>query len=831
MPQSKEMTLDEKIELFTYGLFGYCAENDDFPEPIGIAASFDTDVMFSFGKFTSEKSDNPFMLSPSAELSGYSHGKSTGGCLGEDPLLSGSMAAAFAEGASSKTVPVIDGFYTGSEENISIPTALKHDYYLKPFEAAIKSGFAKGIYVPGGRVNGIEAGKNPETRIIAKDKWKALFTAADESVIKDKRDYSEALSEIIKNNFVDLICGEPEVLRSALNEALDSGKITENDIDKALDGIIKARDSIKKEDSVSPDGRSAHIALRIAEESVVLLRNNRLVLPFKKSEPICVIGYFAELGFGGAALNSIEALAGKENVRYEPANDIVAIRNADTGFYFYVNDDGILICGAPLINERCLFDMYDWGSGKFSLKSKFNEKFIIDSESMKCGQSSEPGIFSMIKHGNDYYFKHKRSGYMHITSDGRIIANGKIKPSKNSLFHIEIFSSGIDRACRAVTETHNVVLFCGNHPGLEKNGAAQIPDSQQRVADKLAGLNSRTAVFLVSGTPCNISPNFDTVMWLPHGGSSIGEASARALFGEFSPAGRCPLTWYEPEDNIGNEFDGNIIRAESTYRYFVGKPLFPFGHGLSYTSFRYGAIRLNKTEFSSGERIEVSFEVINIGKVSSDEVVQLYSSAPRFARSVPQKELRAFKRIHIGAGEEVTVTLSFNADELAMWDINEDRFKLYSGDYSLQTGCSSSDIMRNRDIKINGENYRGIDVTKPVSAAASYEYIGSEFRTDGSFEEYAYMKEGGNVIFENCFLNGEGKLDITAANPSLPVTLTVIRTDIDAVVASVDIPHTGGSERFVKVTADLCRIDGVCDLKFSVDGILSFKSFQMHNTK
>ena len=162
-----------------------------------------------------------------------------------------------------------------------------------------------------------------------------------------------------------------------------------------------------------------------------------------------------------------------------------------------------------------------------------------------------------------------------------------------------------------------------------------------------------------------------------------------------------------------------------------------------------------------------------------------------------------------------------------MWDINENKFKLYSGDYSLQTGCSSADVMRNRDIKIIGENYRGIDVSKIVPAAASYDYIGSEFRTDRNFEEYAFIKDCGSLIFENCFLNGEGKLEITAANPSSAVTLTVIRTDIDAVVASADIPYTGGSERFVKVTAEFSKFDGICDLKFAADGTLSLKSFQM----
>lgn len=839
MPQNKQMPLDEKIELLTYGIVDYpkdCAYlNGDFPDPIGIAASFDPEVMFSFGQYAAEKAESkPFVLSPPADPNVDPRYGSMSCSLGEDPMLSGNMTAAFAEGVlggkseTPRAIPIISGCFTGGcEESSSIPVVLKRDYYLKPFEKAMKKRSAKGVFISRGKVNGIEQQLCPEISTIAKSEWGALFTVADGRGLADYSDYSDSLSKIIKNSFADIVCGDPKVLKLALREALDSGKITEKDIDKALEGLIEARERITKESASSNDSRAA---LRAAEESVVLLRNNDFILPFDRKEPITVVGYFADLCFGGSGstvLDSIVALCGRENVSYEPGNDIVALRNADTGFYFYVNDDDTMICGAPLINERCLFDLYDWGSKKFSLRSRFTGKFIGEGETMGCVQSSEPGIFTLVKNGGDYHIKHRREGYMHITSDGRVTANGRLKPSKNSLFHIEIFSSGIDRACRAVTETHNVAVFCGNNPIPERSGVMRIPESQQRIAEKVVGLNSRTVLFLMTGTPCEVLPKFNTVVWIPHGGSAIGAAAAGAMFGEFSPAGRCPVTWYASENDLSDISDRNIIRAETTYRYFGGKPLFPFGYGLSYTSFRYGAIRLNKTEFSAGERVEVSFEVSNIGKNASDEVVQLYSTAPRFSRNVPQKELRAFKRIRIEAGEEAAVTLSFTVDDLAMWDINENRFRLLSGDYTLQTGCSSADIMRTCDIKINGGDYRGIDVAKSVSAAVSYDYIGAELCTDSEFEEYAFIKDSGSIVFENCFLNGEGKLEITAANPSSAVTVTVIRTDIQAVVASVDIPHTGGAERFIKVTADLCRIDGICDLKFSVDGTLSFKSFRM----
>lgn len=843
MPKNKKLTLEEKIDLLTYGLIGYKKDGaysrGDFPDPIGIAASFDTDVMFSYGKYAAEKarqSDEPFALSPSADLNGDPRCKAVDDTLGEDPLLSGSMTAAFAEavfgsGETACAIPVISGFYTVNEsgENASVPAALKRDYYLKPFEMAMKSGFPKGIYAPRGKVNGIETRRSPELSAIAKNEWGALFTAADGRGLADNSDYSDSLAEILANNAADIICDDPEILKAALREALDAEKIKESNIDRAISGLITAKNLLDKKPETNSDNSAA---IRAAEKSVVLLRNQNLVLPFSRKEPICVVGYYADLNFGGSSstiLDSIVALAGRENVIYEPGNDVIALRNAQTGFYFAVNDDGMPICSAPLINERCLFDLYDWGSGKFSLKSKFNGKFVLDSETLVCGQS-EPGIFTLIKSDNDYRIKHSRDGYMHITADGRISANGRLKPPKNSLFHIEIFSSGADRVSRAVSETHNVVVFCGNHPKLEEKGAMRIPDKQRKIADGILGLNSRAALFLVTGNPCVISPKFDTVIQIPHGGSAMGAAAAGALFGAFSPAGRCPVTWYASESDLSDEGDRNIIRAESTYRYFSGKPLFPFGYGLSYTSFRYGAIKLNKSEFSAGERIEVTFEVSNIGKFASDEVVQLYSTSPRFSRGVPQKELRAFKRIHIPAGEQAIVTLSFNADDLALWDINENKFKLYGGDYQLQAGCSSADIMRTRDFKISGEKYRGINVTKPVSAAVSYDYINTELRTDSRFEEYALIN-GGSLIFENCFLNGENKLEIVAANPASAVTVSVVRTDIQAVVATVEIPHTGGTERFVTVTADLCRIDGICDLKFSADGTLAFKSFRMLNSR
>lgn len=912
----EELTLDEKLLLITYRqreiprlgikavkigseaarglvcrsdprdeyLFG-TAPTTVFPEPFGLAATFDPEIMLAMGDITGKEAriynrqgkSSLFLWAPTVDMERDPRWGRTEEGYGEDPLLTGEMAAAFTAGMRggdekySRVIPTLKHFYANNHEddrtadNATIPTILKRDYYLKPFERAVKKGGAKCLMTSYNEVNGVEAMLNPELSEICKKEWGLVFSVTDawdfvENVTRHRNDncHAETLSRVYKNGGADIITDEQDVVEAAAREALEKGLISEEDIDNALFGSLKARFMLGEFDSDCPysnipdselcTAQSYAVTLRAAEESLILLRNRKSVLPFNKNERVSIIGIHADMNFldwytgtsekNPTILDAIVALIGRENVSYESGNDVIALRNAASGFYFEVKDDGKLVCDAPLINERCLLELFEWGGGEVSIKSRYNGKFLREDGTLSCCSDTVYGWFikekfTLLRDGRRCVMKNCRGKFLKITENGDITVCDNQKARANSFFNIEVFSSGIDRVRRAATETHNTVVFCGNNPLVgaremidRKN--LNLPEHQQLIANTVLGLNENAVLFLVSGYPYAVGAEFPTVMHSAHNGPAMGTAVAKALFGDISPAGRCPMTWYSSEKELCSIKDYNIISTESTYRYYKGEALFPFGYGLSYTTFRYSAPHLNKSSFSEGERVEITVEVSNIGTFDSDEVVQIYVSAPRFSSAVPKKELRAFRRVHIKGGESEVVTLNFDVDELKMWDINQNKYTLFSGVYEIQAGASSEDIFRTCEINIDGEEYRGLDVKNHVSAAASWEYCGMELRTDKSLCEYGFFKKyGGSVTFENCCLNGENKLEIIASNPATKSKITVVDAQSGKVLAEAEIPQAGALNNFSAVVVDFEQLFGFYNLKFQVNDVMSFKSFRI----
>lgn len=910
----EELTLDEKLLLITtrqqeiprlgikaFNIGGEAArglvcrfradnENSDtelpttvFPEPFGLAATFDTDIMRQMGEVTGVETRiynkqgkaSLCLWAPTVDLERDPRWGRTEEGYGEDPFLTGEMAAAFTKGMYgndekyARVIPTLKHFYANNNEedrtvdNSSIPLALKHDYYLKAFERPIKHGGARSVMTAYNRINGVEGICNPELSAL-KEKWGMLFSVTDggdfvQNVTNHKTDgtHAETLARVYKNRGADIMTDDREVVEAAAGKALSEGAISESDIDNALFGAIKARFMLGEFDSDCPYNdipqnllccpEHRKTARTAAEEAIVLLRNRRLTLPLKKDERVAIVGVHANMnfrdwytGYSERNLTILDALKGivdEEKLSYESGNDIIALRNAENGFYFSVSEDGSFVCDTPLISESCLLELYEWGDDYVSFRSKLTGKFLSERGVVRCDSDEPYGWnvrerFTFLRDGSQCVIKNWQERWLYVTQSGEIAVSDKIKHPQGSKFDVELFASGCDRVRKIVTEARNVVLFCGNNPMI---GAREcydrkhldLPKRQRELADMILSINEDAVLFMVSGYPYAVDSRFGAVLHTPHSGSEMGAAVARTLFGEISPAGRCPITWYSSENELGSIKDYNIIRTESTYRYYKGEPLFPFGHGLSYTAFRYGALQLNKTSFEKGERVEVTLEVQNVGKLASDEVVQLYVSAPRFSSAVPKKELRAFRRLHIPAGETAIVALMFDIDELAMWDINTNSFTLFGGKYEIQVGASSEDILRTAEINVNAEEYKGIDITKPVPAAASWEYTGVEFLTDKSLNEYALLNDWqSGISYENCRLNHERKLEIVAANPAVKTTLRVFCVNTGELIAAVDIPSTGSFSEFTTVNVDVAPISGMNTLKFQPGGMLALKSFK-----
>ncbi|MBV9124406.1 MAG: fibronectin type III-like domain-contianing protein, partial [Planctomycetes bacterium] len=172
-------------------------------------------------------------------------------------------------------------------------------------------------------------------------------------------------------------------------------------------------------------------------------------------------------------------------------------------------------------------------------------------------------------------------------------------------------------------------------------------------------------------------------------------------FGDDNPGGKLPYTVYESVRQIPPQTEYDITKG-FTYLYFTGQPLFPFGHGLSYTTFAYRHLELSAPEISAQGKTEVRLEVENTGQRSGDEVVQLYVHAVAGRVKRPLKELRGFQRVHLQPGEKRRLTFSLPADQLAFYDVQTHSFVVDPGSYNVLIGSSSADIRLTGRLKVIG---------------------------------------------------------------------------------------------------------------------------------
>jgi beta-glucosidase len=179
----------------------------------------------------------------------------------------------------------------------------------------------------------------------------------------------------------------------------------------------------------------------------------------------------------------------------------------------------------------------------------------------------------------------------------------------------------------------------------------------------------------------------------------MGNGLADVLFGDYNPAGRTSQTWPKSTNDIPPMMDYNI-RHGRTYMYSWREPLYPFGFGLSYTTFAYSNLRTSAASLSAKGSLDVSVDVKNTGTRAGDEVVQLYVKHITSAVDRPNKELRGFKRVPLEAGETKTVTINLPASRLAYWDPTGKAWVVESDKVQLMVGGSSADTKLNQTISV-----------------------------------------------------------------------------------------------------------------------------------
>ena len=194
-----------------------------------------------------------------------------------------------------------------------------------------------------------------------------------------------------------------------------------------------------------------------------------------------------------------------------------------------------------------------------------------------------------------------------------------------------------------------------------------------------------------------IEPYADAIVLAWYPGEQGGTALADILYGKVSPSGRLPVTFYKSLNDLPDYKDYSM--KGRTYRYFNGSVQYPFGFGLSYTTFNYAWSKMPKAMYALADKIDFSLAINNTGKMDGDEVVQAYIEYPQ-SEGMPLKELKAFKKIHIKKGTASTVALSIPVSDLQKWDIATNNWKLYKGNYTICIGKNASEYLLNKTFTV-----------------------------------------------------------------------------------------------------------------------------------
>ena len=283
-----------------------------------------------------------------------------------------------------------------------------------------------------------------------------------------------------------------------------------------------------------------------------------------------------------------------------------------------------------------------------------------------------------------------------------------------------------DAAVKAAKASDVAVVVVGNHPlcgaykgllmgfvkddaecptpgeAMENHDRKSIDLDQESLIQQVYKANPKTVVVLVSGFPLAINwtqQNVPAVIHTSHSAQEEGTAIADVLFGDYNPAGRLVQNWPKSIDQLPPMRDYDI-RHGRTYMYFKGEPLYPFGYGLSYTTFKYSKLRTSAPGLKRDGQITVSLNVTNTGARDGDEVVQLYVKHLGSKVDRPGKELRGFQRVHLARGETKTVEIPLKAQTLAYWSEAKGGFEVEEEPIGIMAGSSSADVKLQRTIKV-----------------------------------------------------------------------------------------------------------------------------------
>jgi beta-glucosidase len=548
----------------------------------------------------------------------------------------------------------------------------------------------------------------------------------------------------------DLNCGD--YYRSYLQEAIGLGLIEEKDIDTALTRVLSARFRLGEFDppgivpytSISQEKLDCQehrdLALEAARKAIVLLKNDGILpLDRNKIKSIAVIGPNAEecqLGiYSGWPNIRISLLDGIKNstsaygikVRYSQGCEIGGefMKPIESKYFAQIESSGKtgMICeyfnnmnlaGKPVFTRIDSIINFSWGwspapgvsENQFSVR--WTGKIIPpETRIYRLGTRTDDGA---------RLYLNKQLLFEDWTEHGEKPNNKEVELIAGKEYEIvfehfdnymgatarltwDLGQKDFNEAIKAAGESDVVILAFGTNPGLSGEELDRtdisLPEVQMELFREIARVNPNIIVVLINGGPIALAGTEENAMAIIEAwytGQSSGTAIADVIFGDVNPGGKLPETFYKSTDQLPPFADYDIINNGRTYMYFDKPVLYPFGHGLSYTTFEYSQLKLSSEKINSDNEIEIQFNIQNTGNYKGDEVVQVYIRDLEASVKMPIRQLKRFRRITLEPKETKTVKFSLPASELSFYDIESNDFIVEPGEFEIQIGSSSEDI-------------------------------------------------------------------------------------------------------------------------------------------
>ena len=749
-----------------------------FPQAIGMAATFDEPLMKQVGDVISTEFRAKYyetvhpdgsadwyrgltVWSPNINIfrdPRWGRGQET---YGEDPYLTSRMGVAFVTGLQGgdpkyfKAVATPKHFavHSGPESTrhtVDV-TATRHDMedtYLPAFRATVVEGKAESVMCAYNSLNGQPACANPFLleEHLRKDWGFQGYVVSDCGAVQDvfqghrfAATPEEGVAAALKAG-MDLICGDyrnkmTTEQRTMVN-AVHQGLLAEADIDRSLRRLFTARFRLGRFDppAVVPYARVTpsendteehrQLALRMAREAMVLLKNKDRFLPLKQAPAsIAVIGPNAddldalEGNYNGTPSKPVTVLSGIRNrfpdskITYVQGTGLVGsvtqaipasalCADAACGEHGLKGDyfPNMTLEGSPAMSRTDSTVDFAWGDTGISpqLLKEYSVRWtgvLVPKESgdYQVGFTGQDG-YRLWLDGNllveDWNIHHPASTEtkkVHLEKDHPYAIKIEYFQNRRSSEARLVWSLPDEEPQRAVDAARGadlVIAVMGLSPRVEgeemkvdaegfsggDRTRIDLPAPQEQLLEQVYATGKPVVLVLMNGSALAVNwadANLPAILeaWYP--GGQGGTAVAEAIAGDFNPGGRLPVTFYKSVEQLPAFEDYSM--AKRTYRYFDGQPLYPFGFGLSYTSFAYGNAHVDHKKISATGAVAISVDVTNTGAAPGDEVVQLYLTHPGVA-GAPLRALKGFQRLHFERGEKKTVKFVLRDRDLSIVD-------------------------------------------------------------------------------------------------------------------------------------------------------------------